>query len=665
MVRYMRTFGVLVLALSVTLAPVAPAFGQSPQQQGQNPPPNTGQTQGQPPTPPQPKKTSDQGEREYLHGNRAFPDMLGPYRPIHIAAPNFANTSRLQQMVKDGKLMISLQDAITLALENSIDIDVVRYNPWIAEAQILSAESSNGSNLSFDPRLILNGGGGTSSSPVSNPFTTGVGSGISSFTSHNAFGNITYNQGFETGTNLTITQNNSRLSNSATASSFNPQISSNMSVSVTQQLLNGFGILPNVRFIRIAQNTQKFQDLGFQQQVITTVTAVQNDYWQLVFAIQNIVVAQQSVDSAQTLVDADKKQVEIGTMAPLDVVTAEASLAAAQTQLVNAETNKRQQELVLLAAMTRDPIAATQLNFEVVPTDTTYIPDQVENIPLDQAVREALSNRPDYKQSIVNLKSDDITVRANRNALLPTLSVTGNYTWSSLAGVKTNAGSVVPGQFVANLNNPIVGANGVPIPGEFTSSPVVAPPATPSTSTGLGDALDQIFTNQFPGYNASFNFTVPIMNRAAQGASIQSILLQRQDQTKLQQQQNAIVVAIRNAQIQLEQSRAALASAIKAKDFQQTAYDDENKKLTLGASTVLAVTQQLTLLSTASSQEVLARVNLVIAKVNFDNVMGRTLQVNNITVADARKPANPLFNRDTLIPGTHADGSIVTDNPQE
>lgn len=665
MVRYMRTFGVLVLALSVTLAPVAPAFGQSPQQQGQNPPPNTGQTQGQPPTPPQPKKTSDQGEREYLHGNRAFPDLLGPYKPIHIAAPNFANTSRLQQMVKDGKLMISLQDAITLALENSIDIDVVRYNPWIAEAQILSAESNNGSNLSYDPRLILTGGGGTSSAPVSNPFTTGVGSGISSFTSHNAFGNITYNQGFETGTNLTITQNNSRLSNSATASSFNPQISSNMSVSVTQQLLNGFGILPNVRFIRIAQNTQKFQDLAFQQQVIITVTAVQNDYWQLVFAIQNIAVQQQSVNSAQTLVDADKKQVEIGTMAPLDVVTAEASLAAAQTSLVNAQTNKRQQELILLAAMTRDPIAATQLNLEVVPTDTTYIPDQVENMPLDQAVREALSNRPDYKQSLVNLKSDDITVRANRNALLPTLSVTGQYTWSSLAGVKANSGSVVAGQFVANLNNPIVGANGVPIPGEFTSSPVIAPPPTPTTSTGLGDALDQIFTNQFPGYNASFNFTVPIMNRAAQGASIQSILLQRQDQTKLQQQQNAIAVGIRNAQIQLEQSRAALASAIKAKDFQQTAYDDENKKLTLGASTVFAVTQQLALLSNASGQEVLARVNLVIAKVNFDNVMGRTLQANNITVADSRKPANPLLNRDTLIPGTHADGSIVTDNPQE
>ncbi|HXQ98171.1 MAG TPA: TolC family protein [Candidatus Limnocylindrales bacterium] len=661
----MRTFGVLVLALSVTLAPVAPAFGQSPQQQGQNPPPNTGQTQGQPPTPPQPKKTSDQGEREYLHGNRAFPDLLGPYRPIHIAAPNFANTSLLQQMIKDGKLMISMQDAITLALENSIDIDVVRYNPWIADAQILSAESSNGTNLSFDPRLILNGGGGTSTSPVSNPFTTGVGSGISSFTSHNASGNITYNQGFETGTNLTITQNNSRLSNSATASSFNPQISSTMSVSVTQQLLNGFGILPNVRFIRIAQNTQKFQDLAFQQQVITTVTAVQNDYWQLVFAIQNIAVQQQSVDSAQTLVNADKKQVEIGTMAPLDVVTAEASLAAAQTALVNANTNKRQQELILLAAMTRDPIAATQLNFEVVPTDTTYIPDQVENMPLDQAVREALSNRPDYKQSIVNLKSDDITVRANRNALLPTLSVTGNYTWSSLAGVKINSGSVLPGQFVANLNNPIVGANGVPIPGEFTSSPVIAPPATPTTSTGLGDALDQIFTNQFPGYNAQFTFTVPILNRAAQGTSIQSILLQRQDQTKLQQQQNAIAVAIRNAQIQLEQSRAALASAIKAKDFQQTAYDDENKKLTLGASTVFAVTQQLALLSSAAGQEVLARVNLVIAKVNFDNVMGRTLQVNNITVADAHKPANPLLNRDTLIPGTHADGSIITDNPQE
>jgi len=177
MVRFMRTFGVLVLALSVTLAPVAPAFGQSPQQQGQNPPQNAGPTQGQPPSPPLPKKTSDQGSDEYLKGNRGFPDLLGPYKPIHIAAPSFANTSRLQGLIHDGKLMISLQDAIALALENSIDIDVIRYNPWIANSQILAAEAGNG-NLSFDPRLTLTGSVNHQNSPVSNPFTTGVGAGI-------------------------------------------------------------------------------------------------------------------------------------------------------------------------------------------------------------------------------------------------------------------------------------------------------------------------------------------------------------------------------------------------------------------------------------------------------------------------------------------------------
>lgn len=661
MVRFMRTFGVLVLALSVTLAPVAPAFGQSPQQQGQNPPQNAGPTQGQPPSPPQPKKTSDQGSDEYLKGNRGFPDLLGPYKPIHIAAPSFANTSRLQGLIHDGKLMISLQDAIALALENSIDIDVIRYNPWIANSQILAAEAGNG-NLSFDPRLTLSSSVSHQNSPVSNPFTTGVGAGIASFTSHAVNGNINYTQGFETGTNLTITQNNLRSSNSATASTFNPQIVSSLNIAVTQQLLNGFGLLPNMRFIRIARNVQKGQDLGFQQQVITTVTAVQIDYWNLVFAIQNVGVNQQSVDLAQTLRDSAKKQVEIGTMAPLDVTSAEASLASAQTSLVNAQTTKRQQEVVLLAAITKDPLAASNLKFEIVPTDTTYIPDQVENMPLDQAVREALSNRPDYKQSLVNLESDDITVRADRNALLPNLSVTGQYGWTSLAGVQINRGTVVPGSFVANLTSPIVNAAGTPT-GTFTSSPVIAPPATPTTSTGLGDALNQVFTNQFPGYFAGFNFSIPIRNRAAQGASIQAQLIQRQDQTRLQQQQNAIAVAIRGAQIQLEQARASLASATKARELQQASLDAENKKLLLGASTLILVTQTQTLLSSAAGQEVNARVALVQAKVNFDNVMGRTLQVNNIQVADAGKSSAPAFSKDTLIPGTHADGSILTDNP--
>ncbi len=661
MVRYMRMFGILVLALSVTVAPVAPAFGQSPQQQGQNP----GQSQSQPPQPAQPRTTSDKAPKEYLKGNSAFPDLLGPYRPIHIGAPSFTNSPRLQQLIKDGKLMISLQDAITLALENSIDIDVVRYNPWIASSQILAAEATNGSNLSYDPRLSLTGSVNHQNSPVSNPFSSGAGLGVSSNTSHVDQGNITYNQGFETGTNLTITQNNSRTSFSASANSFNPALQSNLTVSVTQQLLNGFGILPNTRFIKIAKNNLKVSDLGFQQQVITTVTAVQNDYWQVVFAVQNIGVAQQSVNTAQQLLDADKKQVEIGTMAPLDVVTAEASLASAQTSLVNAQTNKRQQELILVAAITKDPIAATQLNFEVVPTDSTYIPDLVENMPLDQAVREALTNRPDYKTSLVNLGSDDITVRATRNALLPILSVTGQYDWTSLAGVKLNGSTVIPGTFIANLNSPIVNAAGTPVPGQFTAIPATAPPATPFTSTGFGDALNQMFTNRFPGYLASFNFTVPILNRAAQGASNQAILTQRLDQTKLQQQQNAIAVAIRASQIQLEQARAALASAIKSREFQKVAYDDENKKLQLGASTVFNVAQQLALLSNAQGTEVFARVNLVQAKVNFDNVMGRTLQVNNIQVADAGRTGAPALNKDTLIPGTHADGSIVSDSPQK
>lgn len=663
MLRYMRTFGVLLLAFAVTIGPVAPAFGQAQQGQAQQQttPPAAAQAQNAPPAPAQPKKITDQAPPEYTKGKAAFPNLLGPYSPLHVAQPSFKNSDHLSQFVKDGKLSLSLQDCVALALENSIDIDVQRYAPWIADTAILSALSGAGTAYSYDPILSLSSRAATTNSPVENPLLVGLsGTGLSAITSHSVTGNISYTQGFATGTNLSITQTNTRAS-SAGENVFNPSVTSGMTIQVTQQLLNGFGLVPNMRGIRIARNNEKISELAFQQQVITTVTTVQGDYWNLVEAIQNISVANQAVAAAQSLYDSNKKQADIGTMAPLDVTTAKAQLATQQTALIQAQTARRQAEVVLLAAVTKDPLSAVGMNTEIVPTDSTYVPEEVEKIPLDQAVREALANRPDYKEFQAALKNDDINIRADRNALLPTLSVTGQYGWSGLAGVKTNP-STPNGTFIANTNSPIVTSTGA-LTGDFNAIELSTPAATPTTSTGLGNALDEIFTNQFPTYGLSVNLTVPIRNRAAQSASIGAILTQRQDQTKLQQEQNVIVVAVREAQIALEQARATLTSAIQSRELQQESYDAEVKKLNLGVATALdVVTAQNTLVSAAGA-EVQARVNLVIAKVNFDSAMGRTFQVNNITLA-GEKSGNPVVTREPLIPGTRADGSLVKSEPQ-
>lgn len=673
MFRYIRVFGILTLALAVTLGPVAPAFAQSQQQtpppaQAQVPPqpPPAAVTQGgPPPAPPQPKKTTDAAPREYSHGHPAFPNLLGPYQQINVPKPNMANSQHLSDYVSNGKMRISVQDAITLALENSLDIEVERYVPWIAQANLLgsAAGAGNPGGLSFDPTVNITGEVTNTETPVVNPLLSGTGtsSNVSSIGTHNVIANFSYNQGFATGTNFTVSQTNTRQSNTESANTFNPYVESTMTVTLTQSLLNGFGLAVNTRYIRIAKNTVKIDDLAFKNQVIATVTTVQNDYWQLVYAIQNIAVAQRSVDAAKELYDSNSKQAEIGTMAPLDVTTAKAQLATAQTNLINAQTARRQSEEILLAAITRDPLAATMQNFEIVPTDNTYIPAEVEKIPLDQAVREALANRPDYQELVVNLDSDDISVRATKNLLLPTLNVTGRYGWTGLAGVQTTTSDASTGLFVANLNDPIVNGSGAPIAGEFISIPVPGVATTTTTHAGLSTALDQVFTNRFPNYAAVFNLTVPIRNRAAQGASNAAVLQQREDQTNLQRQQNAIVLAIREAQISLEQARATLTSAIQSRELQDESLAAEIKKLNLGVSTSLNVITIQNTRDLAAGAEVQARVALVEAKVNFDNVMGRTFQVNAITVADAKHP-NSQFVRDPMIPGTHADGSL---DPQQ
>jgi outer membrane protein len=666
MLRYMRVLGILALAAAVAITPVAPAFGQQmgqqTQQQGQQTTQQQSQGQTQPPPPTDQRKVSDEAPREYSKGKIPVPNLLAPYSSVNIPMPNLSNSARLQQFVRDGKLYLSLQDCVALALENNLDIAVQKYLPWISDTNILSALSGQGTLLNFDPRVTATSNISHSVSPVSNPFLTGAGTGLSSVTSHSDTANFTYNQGFSPGTNFSVFMNNTHSSSSSKAFTFNPSVQSSLTVQVQQALLNGFGILPNTRFILIARNNRQISDLQFQQLVITTITNVQNDYWNYVFAIQSIVAAQESLTLAQQLYDNNKKQAEIGTMAPLDVTTAKAQVASATTAVIQAQTARRQSEVVLLSVITKNPLAGGLSNLEIVPTDNTFIPNVVEDIPLDQAVREALTNRPDYKQFQITLNTDDINIRASRNNLLPSLNVTGQYGWTSLAGHQTisSGGAVIPGVFVANLNSPIVNAGGTPTPNQFVGIPATTPVVQTTQITGLTDAFSQIGTNQFPSYLLGFNLTIPIRNRAAQATNIAAILQQREDTTNLQRQQNLIVVDVHQAQIQLDQARATLNSAISAKGLQEESLAAELKKLNLGASTQFQVIQIQNSLAFALNSEVQARVALVEAKVNFDRALGRTLQVNNIQISEAGM-SSPL--RDTLIPGTKSNGDLVADNP--
>jgi outer membrane protein TolC len=418
-------------------------------------------------------------------------------------------------------------------------------------------------------------------------------------------------------------------------------------------LLNGFGLLPNTRFIRIAKNNKKIADLAFTQQAITTITTVENLYWELVFARENVHVAERAVAVAEKLYNDNKRQVEIGTMAPIDVVRAEAEVARNRQDLIVAQTAQLQQEQLLKNAITRNPLDPTLLNVEIVPTELPPSAQQVavEALPLPDAVQEALAKRPDILEQEYDLKNRDINVRATRNALLPMLTLFGQYGSVGLGG---NSRAQLPA-----LSNPFVDANGNPVTVLDQNGVPVFIPSTVTSSTvtpgGLGDALSSVFNSRFPDYSVQLNLSIPIRNRSAQADSQRALLEQRQAVARMQQLQNNVVIDVRNTQIALEQNRARVEAAVKARILQEQTLDAEQKKYQLGASTVFLVIQAQRDLTSAQSVELRALVDLVKARVDYERALGRTLEVNHVTIADA-KSGQPV--RETLIPGT-VRGQIV------
>jgi len=575
---------------------------------------------------------------DYSQGARWFPNVIAPYRPARSAQPILTNSPRISQLIDNGKLMLSLDDAISLALENNLDIAVQRFTPWLDQASLLLAKSGANGKTVFDPSVTSNLYLEEQTFPVNNPFLAGVGTGsaIAALINHSAVGNFAYSQGFEPGTQVQVTFDNTRSSSTSAFNSFNPYEQTSLQVQLTQPLLNGFGRLINNRYIIEAKNTVKVGESQFAQQVMTTVTAVANDYWELVYARENVKVEQAAVGVSQKLYEDNKKQLEIGTMAPLDVLTAESQLATDQQNLIVAQTVQLQDETTLLNAITKDPLAGPLAGVEIVPTTPIASPDITENISIQDAVKEAWQKRPELQQADLNLKNAGVEVKATKNLLLPTLNLFGLYNSTGLDGVRTPLAPT--GNF--SLSGDVfdtAGTNGV-IPGNatvigFTGSPQFLP-GTPIPA-GLTDSWDQLIHSKFPTFEGGLNLTLPVRNRAAQAASAQAQLNERQQQVKYRQLQNSIFVSVRTAQIALEQGRAQVAAAEKARSLAQQTLDDEQKKYQLGSSTSYNVVLRSRDLTAAEGTELRARINLIEASVNFNQAVGRTLDVNNITLADA------------------------------
>jgi outer membrane protein len=582
----------------------------------------------------------------YRHAPKQFPNLFAPYRPIQIPEPVLTNSPRIDQLIHDGKLELTLQDAVELALENSMDIAVSRYNPWFADTDILQTEAGGqpfgitgaevrqsfasvpflnydptfNSQISYDDRLT----------PVNNPLISGTGTAqAASLASHTATYTNNVTEGFSTGTTATLAWNNTRASSGSTFNFFNPDVSSALVVTFQQQLLNGLGRFINRRNIVIAKNNRKLADYVFEAQAITTVTSTINAYWELVYARANVQVQQQAVATSQRLYGDNKKQLEIGTMAPLDVTRAEAQLATDQQNLIIAQTTKMQDEQILKNAISKDPLAANLINVEIIPTDKPTPPESTEAASFEESIKEAFQKRPELLEQQINITNAGIDARATGIALRPTATLFAQYTSQGLAGV-----SSIP------------------------SNPPGGPPTV--TEQGFTTSQSQIFHNKFPDYLVGVTLQVPIRNRSAQATNQRTILQLRQIESQMQQLKNLAVVDVRNTFIALEQGRVQVTTASEARKLQQQTFDAEQKKYQLGASTVYQVILTQRDLVTAQGNELRALANLLEAKAAYERAVGRTLDVNRVTIADAR---HGEVEKDTLIPGTLHGKVVGTEDP--
>lgn len=598
----------------------------------------------------------------------AFPNFTNPYRQQYIDPAVLTNSPRLEQLIHDGKMELSLQDAIALALENSMDIVVQRYVPWFADVSLLKTRAggfgygtpgsisvgstANLPELFYDPFITQTVSYTDATIPIANPFISGLGTAggtsvAQPLFAHTAQYNTQFQKSFDTGTSMNVTWSNTRTSSTA-ANFFNPYVESSLSIGFQQQLLAGRGRFINRRNIIIAENNRKIADLAFVQQAITTTTNTITAYWELVYARDNVGVQQKAVTVAEKLYNDNKKQLEIGTMAPLDVTRAESELATDRQNLIVAQTTQLQDELVLKNDISKDPMASNLINVEIIPTDKPESPAAIEAASFEDAVKEAFQKRPDVQEQFYNLKSADVDVRATKNALLPTATLGLQYTSTGLAGNSFITGA--PGTIAGS---PIVDANGNPIPGYFL--PETSTPVTGARSDGFGTAQSDIFHNKFPIYSAQITFSLPLRNRSAQADNIHAQLIKRQFEAQVQQIKNNALLDVRNTTIALEQGRAQVEAASKARELQQQTFDAEQKKYQLGASTVYNVILTQRDLITAQGTELRALANLAEAKANYERALGRTLEVNNVTIAGAKKG---IIEKDTLIPGT-LNGQVV------
>ena len=578
---------------------------------------------------------------------------IAPYLPSEVPEPSLANSPLLSQQIRDGKLYLSMNDAIDIALENNLDLVIARYNLPIADTDILRTKagaSFRGVNTGIVQNTPGGNGGGAGAGagaggttggaggagggaggvvqstlgagaavPIFDPSITGQAgiehqttplsnlqlNGVPTLQLNTATVNLSYQQAFPTGTIFTATFANNRQTTNSIFTNLNPVLNSVAQFQLRQPLLTGFGLGPNLRFLRIARNNKKIADIAFKAQVIATVTQIENIYWDLVSAYEQARVNEQALAFAQQSLDNTRKQLQLQAVPALDVTKAEAEVSKRDQELTVARTNLQLQESLIKNALTKsldDPVLE---EMPVIPTDKLDVAETFTPAATADLIKQALADRAELAESEIDLTNRQISRKAAANALLPDLALVGSYAGTGLAGRLNPA-------FVANS------------PGSTTNVP-----------GDFGGAFSNALNNSAPDYFVGLQMNIPLRNRIAKADQYRSELEYRQSEVRMEELRKQIRIEVRNANYALEQSMARVQAARKARDLASTTFDIYKKEQDLGAGSSFQTLGAQRDLSLAELDLVNALTTYEKARVELDRVTGKTLEHNEIQLQDA------------------------------
>ncbi len=567
-----------------------------------------------------------------------FSRILSPFQDRGVAPLRLDNSPRVESLIRDGKLQLTLADALALALENNLDIAVQRYIPEFARTDVLRSQAGQsprgfsggsvpggltagalgaglsgsgagagvgsaggitggggavqvGSSGNFDPVLSVN----FSFDRVTSPLNTVVVSGLPTVTGNTTAFTASYAQLFPTGISYSLTLNGQRQSSDQKNLLFNPAQVTRFALGVNQPLLNGYGRENNERYIYVARNNTKVSEWVFRLQVINTVVAVENAYWDLAALQQQVKVAEQTLAVSQQLYKDNQVRLEVGTMSPLDVTSAESEVAARTRDLTLARTNAQLQEATLKNMLAKK-VGPELDSASIAINDPMPEPAESDVPEIDQALAGALEARPELRQADVNIQNQEISVNFTQDELKPSLSVFGFYAGSGLQGNSTSDATL---------------------------------------ASGMTDAFGQSFRAAYPEYATGLQLGIPLRNRSAQADSIRSQLERNQLNITRQRTRNTVTLEVRKAIIGVIQGKAQVEAAHKAASLAREMYEGEKQKLEAGASTSYNVILRERDLTTAQQAEVAAMVGYAKALVELDRARGATLDRNGIEYSDA------------------------------